>query len=181
MSLRVALRLPLRASVASPVRFFSSASASSPSSSSSSFRPLYTATTLSAPGTNRGGGSIRSEDGRLSVSLSKPTELGGAGGEGTNPEQLFSAAYSACFGGAMAACAGKQGVSLPANYTIKNSVALGKQGEKLTLRVQMDIHLPGLSASQAKEVVEAAHQMCPFSNATRGNIDVTFSITQRSA
>lgn len=117
-----------------------------------------------------------SSDNQLDVQLSTPRELGGAGGVGTNPEQLFAAGYSACFIGAMKAVAGMQKISLPADLSIDASVDLGKVGQGYGIAARLAVSLPGMDRAAAQALVDAAHQVCPYSNATRGNIDVTITL-----
>jgi osmotically inducible protein OsmC len=130
---------------------------------------IYTGKTHTIGGRD---GSARSVDGRLDVKLSPP----GGAGEGTNPEQLFAAGWSACFIGAMrhAARAGK--VALPANLAVDAEVDLGTGEGGYALQARLNVSLPGLDHQVAKALVEAAHQTCPYSKATRGNIDVTLDL-----
>jgi osmotically inducible protein OsmC len=130
---------------------------------------LYTANVVSTGGRE---GRSESNDGALSVQLSTPKALGGAGGSGTNPEQLFAAGYSACFLGALKFVAGQARVQIPASAQISAEVGIGPIPTGFALRVKLEISLPGLPLAQAQELVEKAHQVCPYSNATRGNIDV---------
>lgn len=130
---------------------------------------LYTARAHTTGGRE---GQSRSNDGRLDITLSPP----GGSGTGTNPEQLFAAGYSACFIGALKAVAARQKVALPAELSIDAEVDLGPVGEAFGIAVRMTIHLPGMDRAQATQLVEAAHQVCPYSNATRGNVDVQLSI-----
>ncbi|MCU7375529.1 organic hydroperoxide resistance protein [Paucibacter sp. O1-1] len=134
---------------------------------------LYTATATATGGRE---GKASSSDGALSVTLSTPKELGGAGGSGTNPEQMFAAGYSACFIGAMKAVAGKIKIAVPADVSITSEVGIGPIPAGFGIQVAMKISLPGLERSQAEALVAAAHQVCPYSNATRGNIDVSLTI-----
>ena len=134
---------------------------------------LYTAHATSTGGRE---GSSKSSDGALEVRLSTPKELGGAGGPGTNPEQLFAAGYSACFIGAMKAVAGKQKIQLPADTSITADVGIGPLPTGFGIQATLNISLPGMDRAAAKALVDAAHQVCPYSNATRGNIDVTLNI-----
>lgn len=117
-----------------------------------------------------------SSDKQLDVKLTPPRELGGAGGEGTNPEQLFAAGYSACFLGALKHVAGKEKVALPADTTINGSVGIGAIPTGFGIEVELKISLPGLDRQVAEDLVQKAHIVCPYSNATRGNIDVTLTI-----
>ncbi len=119
------------------------------------------------------------EGGALDVKLTTPKELGGAGGEGNNPEQLFAAGYSACFLGAMKFVASQSAGALkvPVDTTVKATVGIGPRSEGgFGLEVSLDVTLPGLSAENANELVEKAHQVCPYSNATRGNVDVKLTV-----
>jgi len=121
-------------------------------------------------------GKATSSDGALNVQLSTPRELGGAGGPGTNPEQLFAAGYSACFLGALKFVAGKEKVTLPADTTITGNVGIGPIPTGFGIEVELQISIPGLAADQAQALVDKAHIVCPYSNATRGNIDVTLTL-----
>ncbi len=134
---------------------------------------LYTAHATSTGGRE---GSSKSSDGALSVQLSTPKELGGAGGPGTNPEQLFAAGYSACFLGAMKAVAGKQKIALPADTSIAADVGIGPITGGFGIQATLNISLPGMDREAAQALVNAAHHVCPYSNATRGNIDVTLNL-----
>lgn len=118
-----------------------------------------------------------SSDKMLDVKLTTPQALGGAGGEGTNPEQLFAAGYSACFIGALKAVAAKDKVKLPEETAIVGDVGIGQIPGGFGIEVTLNIQLPGMSESDANELVEKAHQVCPYSNATRGNIDVTLNVS----
>ena len=117
-----------------------------------------------------------SSDQVLNVSLATPRELGGAGGVGTNPEQLFAAGYSACFLSALKLVAGKSKIALPADSNITGTVGIGPAAVGFALKVQLEISVPGLPKEQVQELVEKAHQVCPYSNATRGNIDVALVV-----
>jgi len=117
------------------------------------------------------------EDGSLDLKLSTPKELGGAGGPGNNPEQLFAAGYSACFIGAMKAVAAQGGPKVPADTTVKATVGIGPRSEGgFGLDIELAISLPGLSREDAEALVAKAHQVCPYSNATRGNVDVRLTV-----
>ncbi|HEX5842182.1 MAG TPA: organic hydroperoxide resistance protein [Pseudomonas sp.] len=117
-----------------------------------------------------------SSDGVLDVALSTPKELGGAGGQGSNPEQLFAAGYSACFIGAMKFVAGRDKLALPADLSIEGVVGIGAIPNGFGIEVELRISLPGMDRQQAQGLIERAHQVCPYSNATRGNIDVTLTL-----
>lgn len=129
-----------------------------------------------AKATGRRDGRAESSDHQLSVKLTTPRELGGAGGEGTNPEQLFAAGYSACFLGALKFVASKEKVTLPAATTIEGSVGIGAAPTGFAIEVELKINLPGLARETAQALVEKTHIVCPYSNATRGNIDVTLTL-----
>ena len=133
---------------------------------------LYTAR-VHTTGGGRDGGVSKSDDGHLDVTHTPPGK-----GDGTNPEQLFAAGYSACFIGAMKAVAGKQGVTLPADLSIDAEVDLGPVGQAYGVAARLTVHLPGMDPSAAQALVDAAHQVCPYSNATRGNIPVDIRIAE---
>ena len=130
---------------------------------------LYTAKAHTTGGRE---GASRSDDGRLDVQLVAP----GTGTTGTNPEQLFAAGYSACFIGAIKAVAGKSNTTLPDGLAVDAEVDLGTIPDAYGIAVRMTIHLPGMDRAEAQKLVDAAHQVCPYSNATRGNIDVTLTL-----
>lgn len=139
-------------------------------------KALYTATATATGGRS---GTAKSSDGAIDVTLSTPKELGGAGGPGTNPEQLFAAGYSACFIGAMKAVAGKQKIALPAEVSITSDVAIGPHANKpgaFGIQVDMKISVPGMDRAQLEALVKTAHEVCPYSNATRGNVDVSLTV-----
>lgn len=130
---------------------------------------LYTAKTHTTGGRD---GASKTSDGRLDVKLSSP----GTAGTGTNPEQLFAAGWSACFIGAMGVAAGKQKVKLPAETAIDAEVDLGTNEGSYLLRARLNVSLPGLDRQVAQQIVDAAHQICPYSKATRGNIEVKINL-----
>ena len=134
---------------------------------------LYTAQATATGGRE---GRAVSSDGVLDLQLSTPRELGGAGGAGTNPEQLFAAGYSACFLGALKFVAGQNKVALPADTQITGRVGIGAIPTGFGIEVELTIAVPGLPREQVEALVEKAHIVCPYSNATRGNIDVTLVI-----
>jgi Ohr subfamily peroxiredoxin len=113
-----------------------------------------------------------SSDNVLDLKLTVPREMGGAGEVGTNPEQLFAAGYSACFLGALKYVAGQQKVTLPATTSIEGSVGIGQIPAGFGIEVELKISVPGLPSEQVEALVQKAHIVCPYSNATRGNIDV---------
>ena len=122
-------------------------------------------------------GSARTDDGSLDVKLVVPKEMGGPGG-GNNPEQLFAAGYSACFLGAMKAVSAKEGVQVPADATVTAEVGIGPRSEGgFGITADLKISLPGVPEADARRLVDAAHQVCPYSNATRGNVDVGLTVS----
>jgi Ohr subfamily peroxiredoxin len=138
-----------------------------------------TAYTATATATGGRSGTAASDDGRLQVSLSTPKALGGDDGAGTNPEQLFAAGYSACFIGAMKAVAGRMGKKLPAEVSITSQVGIGPLTGKagaFGISVAMRISVPGMDRAELEALVATAHEVCPYSNATRGNVDVTLTV-----
>ena len=130
---------------------------------------LYTAHAHTTGGRD---GQSKTDDGRLSVTLSSP----GTSGTGTNPEQLFAAGYSACFLGAMKAVAGIKKITIPEDTSIDASVDLGKIPDAYGIAARLDVSLPGMDRAAAQDLLDAAHKVCPYSNATRGNIDVTITL-----
>ena len=134
---------------------------------------LYTAEAVATGGRE---GRAVSSDRALDVQLSTPRELGGAGGAGTNPEQLFAAGYSACFLGALKFVAAQSKVSLPADAQIVGKVGIGPIPSGFGIQAELTISLPGMATDQARALIEKAHTVCPYSNATKGNIEVTTEI-----
>jgi Ohr subfamily peroxiredoxin len=134
---------------------------------------LYTAHATSTGGRE---GVSKSSDGILDLKLTTPKELGGNGAVGTNPEQLFAAGYSACFIGAMKFVAGTQKIALPADTSIKADVGIGPIPAGFGIQVALTVTVPGMERAAAEKLVQAAHGVCPYSNATRGNIEVTLSV-----
>ena len=130
---------------------------------------LYTAKAHTTGGRD---GVSRTDDGRLDIKLSPP----GMGGSGTNPEQLFAAGYSACFIGALKAVAGKTKVTLPSELAVDAEVDLGPVANAYGIAVRMNVSLPGMDRAAAQALIDAAHKVCPYSNATRGNIDVKIAL-----
>jgi lipoyl-dependent peroxiredoxin len=129
--------------------------------------------------TSTGGrdGETRGEDERFTAKLSTPKELGGAGGDGTNPEQLFAAGYSACFIGALKVAGQQLGVKVPAETSVTATVGIGPRSEGgFGITADLEVSLPGVERANAEKLVEAAHQICPYSNATRGNVDVGLTV-----
>ncbi|HVV40524.1 MAG TPA: organic hydroperoxide resistance protein [Nitrobacter sp.] len=130
---------------------------------------IYTARTRTTGGRD---GASQSDDRRFDVKLSPP----GGNGAGTIPEQLFAAGWSACFIGAMRRAAGQLKVALPADLAVDAEVDLGTVGEAFLLQARLDISLPGLPREAAQSVADAAHRICPYSKATRGNIDAVINV-----
>jgi len=134
------------------------------------FQPLYTAVATAHGGRE---GKVQTDDGKVSHALSMPTSVGGKGGPGTNPEQLFAAGYSACFESALRLVARLQKKPLQ-DATITARVTLGKTDDGgFGLAAELHGHIDGVSREEAQALMEAAHQVCPYSKATRGNIQVT--------
>ncbi|MBD8163975.1 organic hydroperoxide resistance protein [Erwinia persicina] len=121
-------------------------------------------------------GRATSSDGVLDLQLGLPKEMGGAGGNVTNPEQLFAAGYSACFLGAMKFVAGRDKLAMPKEAFVEGEVGIGPLPTGFGIEATLNIHLPGMDSADAQKLVDAAHIVCPYSNATQGNIDVTLTI-----
>lgn len=122
-------------------------------------------------------GHARSDDGRIDVQLATPKELGGTGGDGSNPEQLFAAGYSACFIGALKAVGRELKVKVPDDVTVTAKVGIGPRSEGgFGITADLQVSLPGVEREQAQTLVDTAHQICPYSNATRGNLDVGLTL-----
>lgn len=122
-------------------------------------------------------GHARSDDGKIDIQLATPKELGGAGGDGSNPEQLFAAGYSACFIGALKAAGRELKVKVPDDVTVTATVGIGPRSEGgFGITADLQVSLPGVERDQAQRLVDTAHQICPYSNATRGNLDVGLTL-----
>jgi osmotically inducible protein OsmC len=132
--------------------------------------------TAHASATGGRDGRAISSDGVVDVKLSVPKEMGGAGGAATNPEQLFAAGYSACFLGAVKFVAGKQGVKIPDDAKVSADVGIGPIPTGFAIKVDLHVSLPGIEHDKAQSLVDAAHIVCPYSNATRNNVDVTITV-----
>src|SRR5580692_3495100 len=131
----------------------------------------------SAKATGGRDGHAATLDGALDVKLTTPKELGGGGGAGNNPEQLFAAGYSACFIGAMKFVASQGGPKVPADATVSATVGIGPRAEGgFGLDIELAIVLPGLDKAEAQALVDKAHQVCPYSNATRNNVPVRLKL-----
>ncbi|MFM2422890.1 MAG: hypothetical protein RL291_1420 [Pseudomonadota bacterium] len=133
---------------------------------------IYTARAHTTGGRD---GTSRSDDGLLDVKLAPPKAMGGSGAA-TNPEQLFAAGYSACFMGALKHVAGMKKVAVPANAAIDAEVDIGPITQGFGIAARLKVSLPGMDRAVAQDLVNTAHQVCPYSNATRGNIDVTIEV-----
>ena len=139
-----------------------------------SVKVLYKTTAKATGGRD---GTAATTDGAFNVKLSTPKELGGGGGAGNNPEQLFAAGYAACFIGAMKAVAAGGGPKVPADASVTSTVGIGPRSEGgFGLDIDLVVSLPGLERADAEALVAKAHQVCPYSNATRGNVDVRLTV-----
>jgi Ohr subfamily peroxiredoxin len=134
---------------------------------------LYRATSKATGGRD---GRAASSDGALDVKLTTPKELGGPGGPGTNPEQLFAAGYAACFIGAMKFVAMKEKITLPPETAITGLVGIGAVPGGFGIEVELQIAIPGVDKVTARGIVDKAHHVCPYSNATRGNVEVRLTV-----
>ncbi|HXD83470.1 MAG TPA: organic hydroperoxide resistance protein [Rudaea sp.] len=133
---------------------------------------VYTAQATATGGRD---GRAKTSDGKLDLKLNPPVEMGGKG-EGTNPEQLFACGYSACFLGAMKFVAGRDKIAMPADTSITGLIGIGPIPNGFGIQAELKISLPGMDRAAAKALVDAAHIVCPYSNATRGNIVVTLTL-----
>lgn len=136
---------------------------------------LYTAEATATGGRD---GRARSSDGALDVQLTPPRELGGTGGSGTNPEQLFAAGYAACFIGALKLAAKRSGVDLPGDVAVIAKVGIGPAGDAFALSVALEVRAAGIERDALDDLTSEAHRICPYSNATRGNIEVAISTAE---
>lgn len=140
--------------------------------------PMSNLYTAEASATGGRAGHTRSTDGRLDLGLSVPAEIGGDGGSGTNPEQLFAAGYASCFQGALGVVARRQKIELSDDSTITARVGLQKSGLAFALDVELEGRFPGLTREQGEALMHAAHEVCPYSVATRGNVDVRLKVAE---
>jgi lipoyl-dependent peroxiredoxin len=131
---------------------------------------LYTGKTRTSSGGRDG--TARSDDGRLDIELSSP----GSAGNGTNPEQLLAAGWSACFIGAMGIAARQLNVALPQDLAVDAEIDLGTAGDAYLIQARLNVSVPGVPRDVAQAIVDTAHQTCPYSKATRGNIDVAINL-----
>ncbi len=137
-------------------------------------KTLYTATTTAIGGRK---GHVKTDDGKIDMELSVPKGLGGDSGSGTNPEQLFGSAYAACFGGAIQMVAESKNIQLGDDMSVTANIEIGKtKHDELQLRATLDCYLPGLDVETGEELVNKAHEVCPYSRATRDNITVTLNL-----
>lgn len=134
---------------------------------------LYSATMTATGGR---AGTAQSPDGGFALSLSVPKGLGGPGGDGTNPEQLFAAGYAACFLGAVKLVGRQRKITMGDDVTVTATVGIGPVEPGYALVVELSVALPGIDPDQAREIIAAAHERCPYSHATRGNVDVTLTL-----
>ncbi|MFK7600651.1 MULTISPECIES: organic hydroperoxide resistance protein [Deinococcus] len=134
---------------------------------------LYTA---QATATGGRAGHTKSDDGRIDLNLSVPKGMGGDDGPGTNPEQLFAAGYAACFQGALGVVSRRDKIKLPGDQTITAMVGLSNETGAFALDVELQGHFPGMDEKQAMDLMKAAHEVCPYSAATRNNVDVRLSV-----
>ena len=135
---------------------------------------LYRTTAVATGGRD---GEAATKDGSFQVKLSTPKELGGAGGPGNNPEQLFAAGYAACFIGALKFVGAQDKVKVPADTKVTSTVGIGPRAEGgFGLDIALEVSLPGLPRAEAEALVEKAHQVCPYSNATRNNVAVQLTV-----
>ena len=134
---------------------------------------VYTGIATSTGGRD---GKATSSDNSFSITLSTPKELGGNGSPGTNPEQMFAAGYSACFLGAMKFVGMTEKIKIPNDVSITGKVGIGPIPQGFGIQAELNISLPGMDRSEAEKLVQRAHQVCPYSNATRGNIEVVLKI-----
>ncbi len=134
--------------------------------------------TTKATATGGRDGRSKTADGNLEVKLTVPKEMGGPGGEGTNPEQLFACGYSACFLGAMKFVASQGGTAkVPSDATVTATIGIGPRSEGgFGITAALEVSLPGVPKDEAQALVEKAHQVCPYSNATRNSVDVKLSV-----
>ncbi len=137
-------------------------------------KTLYEASSTAVGGRK---GHVSTEDGTINMPLAEPKGLGGKGGEGTNPEQLFGCAYAACFGSAVQLVAGKENINLGEDMSVTANIEIGKTKEgDLQLRATLDCYLPGVDVETGEKLVNKAHEVCPYSRATRDNITVTLNL-----
>ena len=137
-------------------------------------KALYTAVATSVGGRD---GHVRSSDGVLDFDIKKPKEMGGPGGPYTNPEQLFAAGYSSCFASALSHAGLLRRLKIKSSVTAKVTIGEKNDGKGFELAVEMDINIPGIDQKLAEELAKEAHQICPYSNATRNNVEVTIKVT----
>ncbi len=136
-------------------------------------KTLYEATSTAVGGR---GGQVSTEDGKINHKLSVPKSMGGDGGEGINPEQLFGCAYAACFGGAIKLLAGKKRLNISDDFSVEATVGFCEDEDGAFLEVTLDCYIPGVDLKTGEDLINMAHEICPFSKATRDNITVTLNL-----
>ncbi len=134
---------------------------------------LYEAASTTVGGRN---GRATTEDGKLDLNLSEPISMGGDGGDGVNPEQLFGCAYSACFGGAIELIARKKRIEIGKDFSVTATIGFCKDNEGAFLEATLDCYIPGVDIKTGEDIINKAHEICPFSKATRDNITVTLNL-----
>ncbi|QNJ96746.1 organic hydroperoxide resistance protein [Constantimarinum furrinae] len=136
-------------------------------------KTLYEATSVASGGRK---GHVKTEDGPIDMDVSVPKSMGGDGGPGTNPEQLFGCAYAACFGGALQVIASKKKIELSDDFTVSATIGFCEDEDGAFLEATLDCYLPGLDVKTGEDLINKAHEICPFSKATRDNITVTLNL-----
>lgn len=136
-------------------------------------KTLYEATSTTIGGRN---GYAETEDGKLDLKLSVPKSMGGDGGEGVNPEQLFGCAYSACFGGAMELIAKKKRIDIGKDFSVTATIGFCEDEDGAFLEATLDCYIPGVDLKTGEEIIKLAHEICPFSKATQDNITVSLNL-----
>jgi Ohr subfamily peroxiredoxin len=136
-------------------------------------KTLYEASSTAVGGRE---GHVKTEDGKLDLKLSEPKSMGGSGGDGVNPEQLFGCAYSACFGGAIAAIAKKKRIDIGSNYSVTATIGFCTDEDGAFLEATLDCYIPNVDVKTGESIIKAAHKICPFSKATQDNITVNLNL-----
>ncbi|MFT4669696.1 MAG: osmotically inducible protein OsmC [Ulvibacter sp.] len=136
-------------------------------------KTLYEATSTAVGGR---GGHVNTEDNKIDLNLSVPESMGGDGGAGVNPEQLFGCAYAACFGGAIAVIAKKKRVDIGNDYSVSATIAFCEDEDGAFLEATLDCYIPGVDVKTGEDIINLAHEICPFSKATQDNITVTLNL-----
>lgn len=136
-------------------------------------KTLYEATSTAVGGR---GGHVSTEDGKIDHKLSVPKSMGGDGGDGINPEQLFGSAYAACFGGAIKLLAGKKRLNISDDFSVEATIGFCEDEDGAFLEATLDCYIPGVDLKTGEDLITMAHEICPFSKATRDNITVTLNL-----